>query len=249
MTATLDSNLLLAIPLAPLAGALLAGLFGKTIGRAGAHTVTIVGVAIAFVLSALTLSAVIGGAGYNATVYEWMRLGTLKFEIGFLIDSLSALMMCVVSFVSLMVHVYTIGYMRDDPGYQRFFSYISLFTFAMLMLVMSNNFLQLFFGWEAVGVVSYLLIGFLVHQANRNLCQYESVSGQSGRRFWFYSWDWLAICVCGLAQLWRCVCATRSARRIDFPGYSMGPLNRRLHLSFYRRDGQVRAISAACLAA
>lgn len=160
MTATLDSNLLLAIPLAPLAGALLAGLFGKTIGRAGAHTVTIAGVAIAFVLSALTLYAVIGGAGYNATVYEWMRLGTLKFEIGFLIDSLSALMMCVVSFVSLMVHVYTIGYMRDDPGYQRFFSYISLFTFAMLMLVMSNNFLQLFFGWEAVGVVSYLLIGF-----------------------------------------------------------------------------------------
>ncbi|BBO60015.1 NADH-quinone oxidoreductase subunit L [Mycoavidus sp. B2-EB] len=164
MTATLDSNLLLAIPLAPLAGALLAGLFGKTIGRAGAHTVTILGVALAFGLSALTLYQVMGGAAYNATLYEWMRvptqLGTLKFEIGFLIDSLSALMMCVVSFVSLMVHIYTIGYMRDDPGYQRFFSYISLFTFAMLMLVMSNNFLQLFFGWEAVGVVSYLLIGF-----------------------------------------------------------------------------------------
>jgi NADH-quinone oxidoreductase subunit L len=160
MPTTLNPNLLLAIPLAPLAGSLIAGLFGKAVGRAGAHSVTILGVAIAFVLSALVLFQVQDGASYNATVYEWMRIGNFKLEIGFLIDSLTAMMMCVVTFVSLMVHIYTIGYMEEDPGYQRFFSYISLFTFSMLMLVMANNFLQLFFGWEAVGLVSYLLIGF-----------------------------------------------------------------------------------------
>jgi NADH-quinone oxidoreductase subunit L len=153
--------MLLAVPLAPLAGAILAGFFGKVIGRRGAHTVTILGVAIAFVLSALVLEAVaLDGARFSGTVYEWMVLGGLKMEVGFLIDGLSAMMMCVVTFVSLMVHIYTIGYMEEDPGYQRFFAYISLFTFSMLMLVMSNNFLQLFFGWEAVGLVSYLLIGF-----------------------------------------------------------------------------------------
>jgi NADH-quinone oxidoreductase subunit L len=152
---------LLSIPLAPLAGSLLAGLFGKTIGRRGAHTVTILGVLIAFILSAYVFEQVVWqGARFNATLYEWMVVGGLKMEVGFLIDPLSVMMMCVVTFVSLMVHIYTIGYMHDDPGYQRFFSYISLFTFAMLMLVMSNNFLQLFFGWEAVGLVSYLLIGF-----------------------------------------------------------------------------------------
>lgn len=165
MATTLNPNLLLAIPLAPLAGAAIAGLFGtkffgEKIGRAASHSVTILGVAIAFVLSALTLSDVMNGAGYNGTVYEWMTLGPLKMEVGFLIDSLTAMMMCVVTFVSLMVHIYTIGYMHEDPGYNRFFAYISLFTFSMLMLVMSNNFLQLFFGWEAVGLVSYLLIGF-----------------------------------------------------------------------------------------
>jgi NADH-quinone oxidoreductase subunit L len=160
MPTTLNPNLLLAIPLAPLVGSLIAGLFGKAVGRAGSHVVTILGVAIAFVLSAITLHDVQGGASYNGTVYEWMQVGSLKFEIGFLIDSLTAMMMCVVTFVSLMVHIYTIGYMEEDPGYQRFFSYISLFTFSMLMLVMANNFLQLFFGWEAVGLVSYLLIGF-----------------------------------------------------------------------------------------
>ena len=156
----LSQTTLLAVPLAPLAGAVLAGFFGKTIGRTGAHVVTILGVLIAFVLSAMTLMDVLGGARYNATVYEWMRLGDLKMEVGFMIDGLTAMMMCVVTFVSLMVHIYTIGYMEEDAGYQRFFSYISLFTFSMLMLVMSNNFLQLFFGWEAVGLVSYLLIGF-----------------------------------------------------------------------------------------
>jgi NADH-quinone oxidoreductase subunit L len=161
MSATqLSPNLLLAVPLAPLAGAILAGFFGKLIGRKGAHVVTILGVLVAFILSAITLNDVIAGARFNATVYEWMALGDLKMEVGFMIDGLSAMMMCVVTFVSLMVHVYTIGYMEEDPGYQRFFSYISLFTFSMLMLVMSNNMLQLFFGWEAVGLVSYLLIGF-----------------------------------------------------------------------------------------
>ncbi|MCW7538141.1 NADH-quinone oxidoreductase subunit L [Aquabacterium sp. A7-Y] len=157
----LSQNMLLAVPLAPLAGAVLAGLFGRQIGRKGAHTVTILGVFIAFVLSAITLQAVVvDGARFNATVYEWLSVGYLKMEVGFLVDGLTAMMMCVVTFVSLMVHIYTIGYMEEDPGYQRFFSYISLFTFSMLMLVMSNNFLQLFFGWEAVGLVSYLLIGF-----------------------------------------------------------------------------------------
>jgi NADH-quinone oxidoreductase subunit L len=161
MAATISQNLLLTIALAPLVGAVVAGFFGKAIGRRGAHTVTILGVLISFIGSILVLKQVVqDGARFNATVYEWMVVGGLKMEIGFLVDGLSAMMMAVVSFVSLMVHIYTIGYMEEDPGYQRFFAYISLFTFSMLMLVMSNNFLQLFFGWEAVGLVSYLLIGF-----------------------------------------------------------------------------------------
>ena len=160
MAAQLSQNLLLVVPLAPLAGAVLAGFFGKQIGRAGAHTVTILGVLVSFILSVLVLNDVLAGARFNATIYEWMTLGSLKMEVGFLVDGLTAMMMVVVTFVSLMVHLYTVGYMVDDPGYQRFFSYISLFTFSMLTLVMSNNFLQLFFGWEAVGLVSYLLIGF-----------------------------------------------------------------------------------------
>src|SRR4051812_24750770 len=161
MAAELSKTLLLAVPLAPLAGAVIAGLFGKAVGRRGAHTVTILGVLIAFILSAMTLKSVaIDGARFEGTIYEWMTLGSLKMEVGFLVDGLTAMMMAVVTFVSLMVHIYTIGYMEEDPGYQRFFSYISLFTFSMLMLVMSNNMLQLFFGWEAVGLVSYLLIGF-----------------------------------------------------------------------------------------
>ncbi len=161
MAGNLPPALLTLVPLAPLVGAVVAGLFAKQIGRAGAHTVTILGVLVSFLISAWVLYAVVAdGARFNGTVYEWMRVGSLKMEIGFLVDGLTAMMMAVVSFVSLMVHVYTIGYMADDPGYQRFFSYISLFTFSMLMLVMSNNFLQLFFGWEAVGLVSYLLIGF-----------------------------------------------------------------------------------------
>jgi NADH-quinone oxidoreductase subunit L len=152
---------LLTIVLAPLLAAILAGLFGRQIGRAGAHTVTILGVAIAFALSARVLWGLLqGGPVFDGPVYTWLVSDGIRMEVGFLVDQLSALMMVVVTFVSLMVHVYTIGYMHDDPGYTRFFSYISLFTFAMLMLVMSNNLLQLFFGWEAVGLVSYLLIGF-----------------------------------------------------------------------------------------
>jgi len=150
----------LLVPLAPLAGAILAGLFGRALGRAGAHTVAILGVLVSFIVSCWILADVLQGNTFNGSVYTWLTSGGVRLEIGFLIDRLSTLMMVVVTFVSLMVHVYTIGYMAEDPGYQRFFAYISLFTFSMLMLVMANNFLQLFFGWEAVGLVSYLLIGF-----------------------------------------------------------------------------------------
>jgi NADH-quinone oxidoreductase subunit L len=152
----------LTIVLAPLAAAIIAGLFGKQIGRAGAHWITIIAVGISFLLSCLVLKHLVwdGGQPENYTLYTWAVSDGLKMEVGFLVDRLTALMMVVVTFVSWMVHIYTIGYMHEDPGYQRFFSYISLFTFSMLMLVMSNNFLQLFFGWEAVGLVSYLLIGF-----------------------------------------------------------------------------------------
>jgi len=148
---------------APLVGALVAGLGGKRVGRNGAHSVTIFSVLLSFLASCVLFASVLQGDTFNGPVYTWLtsgELGSTRFEIGFLVDRLSALMMVVVTFVSLMVHVYTIGYMHDDPGYQRFFSYIALFTFSMLMLVMANNFVQLFFGWEAVGVVSYLLIGF-----------------------------------------------------------------------------------------
>ncbi len=150
----------LLVPLAPLVAAILVGLFGRRLGRSVSHWLCIVGVAVSFVASSWVFLDVRAGNTFNGTVYTWLSSGSLRFEIGFLIDSLTATMMAVVSFVSLMVHIYTIGYMRDDPGYTRFFSYISLFTFSMLMLVMANNFLQLFFGWEAVGLVSYLLIGF-----------------------------------------------------------------------------------------
>jgi len=166
MSQTLSASTLLIVPLAPLVGAILAGVLGTSfggnwIGRRMSHSLTILGVLVAFVISAMTLkSVVVDGARFNETIYNWMVVGGLKMEIGFLVDGLTAMMMCVVTFVSLMVHLYTIGYMEEDEGYNRFFAYISLFTFSMLMLVMSNNLLQLFFGWEAVGLVSYLLIGF-----------------------------------------------------------------------------------------
>ena len=166
MSQTLNASTLLAVPMAPLVGAVLAGILGTQfggnwIGRRLTHTLTILGVLIAFILSASTLKSVaIDGARFNETLYTWMTVGGLTMEVGFMVDGLTAMMMCVVTFVSLMVHIYTIGYMDEDEGYNRFFAYISLFTFSMLMLVMSNNMLQLFFGWEAVGLVSYLLIGF-----------------------------------------------------------------------------------------
>ena len=153
-------QLYLLVPLAPLFGAIVVGLWGRQLGRAASHWICILGVAVSTVASAYILRDVLAGNTFNADVYTWMMSGELRFAIGFLIDPLTALMITVVCFVSLMVHIYTIGYMADDPGYTRFFSYISLFTFSMLMLVMANNFLQLFFGWEAVGLVSYLLIGF-----------------------------------------------------------------------------------------
>jgi len=196
----------LAIVLAPLAAAVVAGLFGRRIGRAGAHTVTIAGVAVSFALSAWTLAGLVDGSVevFNGTVYTWAVSDGLSMEVGFLVDRLSALMMTVVTFVSLCVHVYTVGYMRDDPGYQRFFSYISLFTFAMLMLVMANNFLQLFFGWEAVGLVSYLLIGFWFRKptaihANlkaflvNRVGDFGFLLGIAGVVFWFGSLDYATV--------------------------------------------------------
>jgi NADH-quinone oxidoreductase subunit L len=166
MSQTLNAATLLAVPLAPLVGSLLAGILGTQfggnwIGRRWSHSLTILGVLVSFILSAQVLwDVAVHGARFNQTIYEWMVIGGIKMEIGFLVDGLTAMMMVVVTFVSLMVHIYTIGYMEEDEGYNRFFAYISLFTFSMLMLVMSNNLLQLFFGWEAVGLVSYLLIGF-----------------------------------------------------------------------------------------
>jgi NADH-quinone oxidoreductase subunit L len=154
------SKILLLIPMLPLIAAAVVGLFGRKMPRHFAHIITVGAVGIAFVLSAYVFAQTINGFTLNETVYRWLSSGPISFEVGFLIDNLTAMMMVVVTFVSLMVHIYTIGYMHEDPGYSRFFSYISLFTFSMLMLVMSNNFMQLFFGWEAVGLVSYLLIGF-----------------------------------------------------------------------------------------
>ncbi|WP_299343063.1 NADH-quinone oxidoreductase subunit L [uncultured Pseudoxanthomonas sp.] len=162
MEVLLSKNVLLAIVLAPLLGSIIAGLFGRFVGRAGAHTATILGVATSCALSCWVLYQLValGASPFNQNLYTFFEVGSITGHVGFMIDRLTAMMMVVVTFVSLLVHVYTIGYMAEDPGYQRFFSYISLFTFSMLMLVMSNNFLQLFFGWEAVGLVSYLLIGF-----------------------------------------------------------------------------------------
>ncbi|HQN66076.1 MAG TPA: NADH-quinone oxidoreductase subunit L [Methylophilus sp.] len=156
----ISTSLLVSIPLLPLLAAAVVGLFGHKLPRATAHIFTITGVGLSFVLSAIVFGKTLDGAIYNQNLYTWLTAGNTQFHVGFLVDNLTSMMMVVVTFVSLMVHVYTIGYMEEDPGYSRFFSYISLFTFSMLMLVMSNNFMQLFFGWEAVGLVSYLLIGF-----------------------------------------------------------------------------------------
>ena len=164
----------LLIPLVCLAAAVVVGLAGQWTGRRAGHSITIGAVAVAFALSVVVAVDVAGGHQFNGSVYIWAVSDGVQFEIGFLIDELSAVMMVVVTFVSLMVHVYTIGYMHDDPGYTRFFSYISLFTFSMLMLVMSNNFLQLFFGWEAVGLLSYLLIGFWFERESANFASLKA---------------------------------------------------------------------------
>lgn len=159
-------NIYLIIALSPLLGAILAGFFGSVLGRTATHTITILGVLVSTVLSLYVFNHHVleSGAVFNQNIYTWMQIGNLNVSVGFLIDNLTSVMLVVVSFVSLMVHIYTIGYMHDDDGYTKFFSYISLFTFSMFMLVMSNNFMQLFFGWEAVGLVSYLLIGFWHHK-------------------------------------------------------------------------------------
>ncbi|MDX8379080.1 MAG: NADH-quinone oxidoreductase subunit L [Gallionella sp.] len=150
----------LLVPFAPLLGAIVAGLFGKLLGRKMTHRFTIAMIGVSLYASIHIFKDVMAGHTFNAPIYTWLTSGDTSFHIGFLIDRLTVTMMLVVTSVSLMVHIYTIGYMSEDKGYQRFFSYISLFTFSMLMLVMANNFMQLFFGWEAVGLVSYLLIGF-----------------------------------------------------------------------------------------
>ena len=250
MAATLSSALLVAVPMAPLVGAVVAGLFGKQVGRAGAHTITILGVAVAFVISAWVLYAVaIDGARFNATLYEWMRLGPLKMEIGFLVDGLTAMMMCVVTFVSLMVHVYTIGYMADDPGYQRFFSYISLFTFSMLMLVMSNNFLQLFFGWEAVGLVSYLLIGFWYTRPTAIFANMKAFLVNRVGDFGFILGIGPDPRLHGYPQLRRRIRPGRQAGDAGLPGHGLAAHHRHLHLPLHRRHGQERPVPASCVAA
>src|ERR1700704_6588006 len=172
----MNATALISVPLLPLLAAVIAGLGGRLIGRAGAHTVTCAAVAVSCGLSLMVLKQLYwdGVPAYDAPVYGWLVSDGMHMEVGFLVDRLTALMMAVVTFVSLCVHVYTVGYMSDDPGYTRFFSYISLFTFSMLMLVMSNNFMQLFFGWEAVGVVSYLLIGFWYTRPSAIFANYKA---------------------------------------------------------------------------
>ncbi|MGF6601097.1 NADH-quinone oxidoreductase subunit L [Paraburkholderia sp. GAS448] len=224
MSTTLNENLLLAVPLAPLAGSLIAGLFGKAIGRAGAHSVTILGVAISFILSVIVFFDVMNGASFNGTVYEWLTVGNLKFEVGFLVDSLTALMMAVVTFVSLMVHIYTIGYMADDDGYQRFFSYIALFTFSMLMLVMSNNFLQLFFGWEAVGLVSYLLIGFYFTRESAIYANLKAFIVNRVGDFGFLLGIGLLLAYAGSMNYGDVFAKSHELAALNFPGTSWGLL-------------------------
>jgi NADH-quinone oxidoreductase subunit L len=223
----ISQSTLLVIVLAPLIAALLAGLAGKFIGRVGAHSVTILGVAVSCGLSIYVLTQLLHGAPtFNESVYTWLVSDGIRMDVGFLIDRLSALMMVVVTFVSLCVHVYTIGYMHDDPGYQRFFSYISLFTFSMLMLVMANNFLQLFFGWEAVGVVSYLLIGFWYTRPSAIFANLKAfLVNRVGDR---------------CTRLFDCIRATRCpCFRHDavVPRRRMAGHHHRLHLFVHRRHG------------
>ena len=228
MSQTLSASTLLAVPLAPLAGAVLAGIFGTTfggnwIGRRLSHTLTILGVLVAFILSAMTLKSVaVDGARFNETIYTWMVVGGLKMEVGFLIDSLTAMMMCVVTFVSLMVHIYTIGYMEEDDGYNRFFAYISLFTFSMLMLVMSNNLLQLFFGWEAVGLVSYLLIGFWFNKPTAIFANMKAFLVNRVGDFGFILGIGLIAAYTGTLNYGEVFAKAGELGAIEFPWYVMG---------------------------
>lgn len=200
MEITLSKSLLIAVVLAPLVGSIIAGLFGRQVGRKGAQYVTILGVAVSCVLSCLTLYQLVeqGASPFNQNLYTFFDVGNYSAHVGFMVDRLTAMMMVVVTFVSLLVHIYTIGYMEEDPGYQRFFSYISLFTFSMLTLVMSNNFLQLFFGWEAVGLVSYLLIGFWFKRPTAvfaNMKAFRSIASATSASF-----SASPVCCCGLAR-------------------------------------------------
>ncbi len=227
MSQTLNASTLLAIPLAPLVGSLLAGIWGTQfggnwIGRRLSHSFTILGVLVAFILSAMTLSKVMGGASFNESLYTWMVVGGLKMEVGFMIDSLTAMMMCVVTFVSLMVHIYTIGYMEEDEGYNRFFAYISLFTFSMLMLVMSNNLLQLFFGWEAVGLVSYLLIGFWYNKPTAIFANMKAFLVNRVGDFGFIIGIALIAAYTGTLNYTELFAKAGELAQIDFPWYIFG---------------------------
>ena len=227
MSQTFSATTLLIVPLAPLAGALLAGVFGTAlggnlIGRRASHGLTILGVLVSFLLSASILrDVVVHDARFNETLYTWMTVGKLKMEIGFLIDGLTAMMMCVVTFVSLMVHIYTIGYMEEDAGYNRFFAYISLFTFSMLMLVMSNNLLQLFFGWEAVGLVSYLLIGFWFNKPTAIFANMKAFLVNRVGDFGFILGIGLIVAFTGTLNYSEVFAKAVDLSKLDFPGTSV----------------------------
>ena len=227
MSQTLNASTLLAVPLAPLMGSVLAGVLGTQfggnwIGRRLSHTLTILGVLVAFILSAMTLKNVIDGARFNETLYTWMVVGGLKMEVGFLVDGITAMMMCVVTFVSLMVHIYTIGYMEEDEGYNRFFAYISLFTFSMLMLVMSNNLLQLFFGWEAVGLVSYLLIGFWFNKPTAIFANMKAFLVNRVGDFGFILGIGLIVAYTGTLNYTELFAKANELAAINFPWYVFG---------------------------
>jgi NADH-quinone oxidoreductase subunit L len=255
MSQTLSASALLAVPLAPLAGALAAGILGTSfggnwIGRRLSHTLTILGVLVAFIISAMTLKSVaIDGARFNETLYTWMNVGGLKMEIGFLVDGLTAMMMCVVTFVSLMVHIYTIGYMEEDEGYNRFFAYISLFTFSMLMLVMSNNMLQLFFGWEAVGLVSYLLIGFWFNKPTAIFANMKAFLVNRVGDFGFILGIGLIAAYAGTLNYGEAFAKADELSKLSIPGHRLDAGDRDLHLPLHRRHGQVGAVPLARLAA
>ena len=228
MSTSLSASTLLAVPLAPLVGSALAGVLGtqfggNLLGRRAAHSATILGVLVAFIISALTFQSVaFEGARFNQTIYEWMVVGGLKMEIGFMIDGLTAMMMCVVTFVSLMVHLYTIGYMEEDEGYNRFFAYISLFTFSMLMLVMSNNLLQLFFGWEAVGLVSYLLIGFWFNKPTAIFANMKAFLVHRVGDFGFILGIGLIAAYTGTLNYTEIFAKAPELAKIEFPWYILG---------------------------